>query len=628
MKPPLYSLIAFTFFVRNGGVQGNSNTSSILESYLLDQKARQEQHSQNSSSNLKSKLVSNSLYAFVEEKTKKKGKRPYPAPPKWESPSPFSAKKKKVDAEQAQPRSQLNALPKSSPLKKSILKPKKKPQLLNLGSITSEREEDQRKRTPRRLLSECVAFEGCEEGSDEGSEYVPSEDEVESDWQPDELEDVNEEGQSKSSTTKQKKKSSKTNKPKSECRIKRTKDDSNMKNYQKRLSVFKKELLEEKLRKIEEGEIYEEDIEYEELGVGCRIPQMVWQKLYRYQKTGVKWMWELHSKGCGGILGDEMGLGKTVQVIAFLTGLKCWGDNKSWRRGRGLGPVLIVCPATLLHQWLKHFHDWWAPFRVAVLHSSGGYEGDLDTLVYNINKDCGVIITSYTGMRDNIESLLHYSWHYVVLDEGHKIRNPDAQITLAVKRFNTPHRLILSGSPIQNSLKELWSLFDFVFPGKLGTLPVFLQQFSVPITQAGYANANRVEVETGYKCALLLRDTINPYLLRRMKADVKSHLTLPDKSEQVLFCGLTDEQRSVYKNYIDGDQVSSIMHGRMKVFVGLINLRKICNHPDLYTGGTKLYRGETVEDLPIQSTYGWWEKSGKMQVSFEAVVCLYCYGNK
>lgn len=102
-----------------------------------------------------------------------------------------------------------------------------------------------------------------------------------------------------------------------------------------------------------------------------------------------------------------------------------------------------------------------------------------------------------------------------------------------MKQFRTCHRLILSGSPLQNNLKELWSLFDFVFPGKLGTLPDFMEHFSVPITIGGYANASQVQVATAYKCACVLRDTINPYLLRRMKSDVGEALALPRKSEQV-----------------------------------------------------------------------------------------------
>lgn len=131
-----------------------------------------------------------------------------------------------------------------------------------------------------------------------------------------------------------------------------------------------------------------------------------------------------------------------------------------------------------------------------------------------------------------------------------QIRNPDAEITLAAKQLRTPHRIILSGSPIQNNLQELWSLFDFIFPGRLGTLPVFMTQFSVPMTQGSYANATEIQVETAYKCACMLRDTINPYLLRRSKSEVQTQIKLPPRHEQVLFCKLTTDQRHLYKTFL------------------------------------------------------------------------------
>ena len=234
--------------------------------------------------------------------------------------------------------------------------------------------------------------------------------------------------------------------------------------------------------------------EYEELEGGLQVPRAVWARLYNYQKVGVQWMFELHQQRCGGILGDEMGLGKTIQVITFLSALsfsqKVW-PGCPWR---GLGPTLLVCPTTLLHQWVQEFHLWWPPLRVAVLHSSGSHSGSKAQLVRNINSSGGVLVLSYQAVTSLIDLISSLSWHYVILDEGHKIRNPDAKVTLAVKQVATPHRLILSGSPLQNNLKELWSLFDFVYPGKLGTLPVFLQQFSGPITVGGYANASTVQV--------------------------------------------------------------------------------------------------------------------------------------
>lgn len=237
-----------------------------------------------------------------------------------------------------------------------------------------------------------------------------------------------------------------------------------------------------------------------------------------------------------------------------------------------------------------------------------------------------MLVTSYSGMRQHQDNLLAQRFDYVILDEGHKIRNPDAEITLACKQFRTSHRFILSGSPMQNNLRELWSLFDFVFPGKLGTLPVFMTEFSVPITMGGYSNATKIQVETAYKCACVLRDTINPYLLRRLKKDVKMSLDLPTKNEQVLFCRLTEEQCELYQQYLDSKEVQAILAGNYKVFPGLIMLRKICNHPDLTSEAGSLLKAkedqlkaeqiqeDEAQESDLEEGYGGWRRSGKMIV--------------
>ncbi|KAJ3343494.1 hypothetical protein HDU93_008153 [Gonapodya sp. JEL0774] len=370
------------------------------------------------------------------------------------------------------------------------------------------------------------------------------------------------------------------------------------------------------------------------------VPGDVWRKLLDYQKTGVRWLWELRRREVGGLVGDEMGLGKTIQIIAHLSSL---------HRSRLLdGPVLVLCPATVLRQWVQEFHKWWPPMRVAVLHasgsvmegSSGGREGGLGeddffseeesdkansngrrraakkgfakgrgivngkvaALVERIRDRGHVLVTTYTSAQIHRDVLLPIEWTCAVLDEGHKIRNPDADITLVCKQLRTPHRLILSGTPIQNNLTELWSLFDFVFPGRLGTLPVFQSQFSVPIRLGGYANASNMEVQTAYRCATVLRDLIAPYMLRRMKADVAHQL--PGKSEQVLFCRLTEEQRDAYKKFLGSKEVEAIFGGRKHVLYGIDYLRKICNHPDL------IDRKEKSGD----SLFGDSRKSGKMKV--------------
>lgn len=403
---------------------------------------------------------------------------------------------------------------------------------------------------------------------------------------------------------------------------KKIKDDGNEICFRKRLKRYHDELLKEKQAKGCQGEEIDDfDIVDEENDF--KVPHKIWSQLYPYQQACVKWLWQLHQACVGGIIGDEMGLGKTIQVIAFLAGLKCSKVDNFRETFKTLGPTIIICPATVMHQWVAEIHKWFPPLRVAILHSSGSYSGSKNTLIRLINKAKGILITTYSCINDYQDYLIPLDWHYVILDEGHKIRNPDAQVTLAVKRFRTPHRIILSGSPIQNNLRELWSLFDFIYPGKLGTLPVFNEQFSIPITQGGYSNASDVQVKIAFRCATVLRDTIKPYLLRRMKEDVKEIINLPGKNEQVLFCRLTDEQRKLYQSYLDTPEIKEIIKGSNQMFVGLINLRKICNHPDLFIGAKTLTNCKSSNLAALYSTkdgedesesFGFYKKSGKMHV--------------
>lgn len=414
----------------------------------------------------------------------------------------------------------------------------------------------------------------------------------------------------------------------SECRT-QTCDDGIFNNYTKRLRIWeqKRTSLRQSIPDDNEEEWKRPHPTIPDAVIdghnNFRIPGDIWSSLFNYQKTAVRWLWELYSQRVGGIIGDEMGLGKTVQVAAFLAGLHYSGKLKY--------PVLIVCPATVLNQWVSELHQWWPPLRVAILHSIGSglhsqqessvkYEPDEEELensdsngrtdpsrarllVSDMFRTGHVIITTYAGIKTYQGLLLNRrKWGYCCLDEGHKIRNPNAEISLACKRIKTPYRLILSGTPIQNNLTELWSLFDFVYPGKLGTLPVFQQEFSVPINVGGYANATNVQVQTAYKCAVVLRDLISPYLLRRMKSDVAKDL--PKKTEKVLFCKLTSEQRAVYNSFLKSKELQSILSGKRQVLYGIDILRKICNHPDLLTG----------ESVPKKRNYGDPSKSGKMEV--------------
>ncbi|KAK5997472.1 DNA repair protein rhp26 [Cladobotryum mycophilum] len=324
-----------------------------------------------------------------------------------------------------------------------------------------------------------------------------------------------------------------------------------------------------------------------------KLPGDIHPSLFGYQKTGVQWLAELYKQNVGGIVGDEMGLGKTVQLIAFIAALHY---SKKLKK-----PVIVVAPATLLRQWVSEFHRWWPPLRVSILHSSGSgmlnpqHEDEYDVerfrpmasksekaarrIVKGVAQKGHVLVTTYTGLQTYAEELLPVEWDYAVLDEGHKIRNPNAEITVTCKELNTPNRVILSGTPVQNNLTELWSLFDFIYPMRLGTLVNFRTQFEIPIRQGGYANASNLQVMTAEKCAEALKETIGEYLLQRLKVDVAADL--PEKTEQVLFCKLTDGQRKAYETFITSDEVSAIINKRRHSLYGIDILRKICNHPDL-----------------------------------------------
>jgi len=225
-------------------------------------------------------------------------------------------------------------------------------------------------------------------------------------------------------------------------------------------------------------------------------------------------------------------------------------------------------------------------------------------IVDRVIRDGHVLVTTYSGLQTYADLLIPMDWEYAVLDEGHKIRNPNTAITIYCKELRTANRVILSGTPMQNNLTELWSLFDFVFPMRLGTLVNFRQQFEYPIKQGGYANASNLQVETAMKCAETLKETISAYLLQRFKVDVAADL--PKKTERVLFCKLTKLQREAYENFLASEEMRSILNGKRQALYGVDILRKICNHPDLV-------EHRTLSIKPGYN-YGSGAKSGKMQV--------------
>ncbi|KAI0145791.1 SNF2 family N-terminal domain-containing protein [Hypoxylon sp. NC0597] len=358
---------------------------------------------------------------------------------------------------------------------------------------------------------------------------------------------------------------------------------------------------------------------------GLKLPGDIYPALFDYQKTGVRWLSELYYQKVGGIVGDEMGLGKTIQLISFIATL-----HHSKQLGK---PVIVVAPATVLKQWVNEFHRWWPPLRVSILHSSGSgmlnvrAEGRIEDedelydeadegkvnkaakkIVDRVVKHGHVLVTTYAGLQTYGPLLTPVEWGYAVLDEGHKIRNPNSAVTIYCKELRTPNRVILSGTPMQNNLMELWSLFDFIFPMRLGTLVDFRNQFEIPIRLGGYANANNLQIMTAQKCAEVLKDTISPFLLQRLKVDVAADL--PQKTERVLFCHLTRAQRDAYEFFLGSREMEAILNGTRNSLYGIDVLRKICNHPDLVNPSLKTKEGYN---------WGMTQKSGKMVV-LEAVL--------
>eukprot|EP01062_Namystynia_karyoxenos_P037630 TRINITY_DN2736_c0_g1_i2.p1 TRINITY_DN2736_c0_g1~~TRINITY_DN2736_c0_g1_i2.p1 ORF type:complete len:1478 (+),score=481.67 TRINITY_DN2736_c0_g1_i2:90-4436(+) len=354
-----------------------------------------------------------------------------------------------------------------------------------------------------------------------------------------------------------------------------------------------------------------------------RVPGSVWDSLFPYQQTCIKWLWEIHQQRHGGIIGDEMGLGKTVQVVAFIGALH---RSELLRR-----PALVVCPLTVLKQWVREFHKWAPRLRCVVLHSSGSFRGTTDRLLQSLDPSSSVCVTSYHAVRENTDAFRAYNFHYVILDEGHLIRNHASKATIAVKQLPTVHRLVLTGSPVQNRLTELWSLFDFIYPGKLGTLSQFQRNFETSINIGGFQGASREQVQAAYRSCLRLRNLTAPYMLRRLKRDVGAQL--PQKTEEVLFCRLTAPQVRSYVAYLQSDEMQQCLAARQAAILranqdrhdaanityrradgGSIEaelrspaalravqiLRRICNHPQLH--------GEPDEDVdPVES-------SGKLRV--------------
>lgn len=351
--------------------------------------------------------------------------------------------------------------------------------------------------------------------------------------------------------------------------------------YQRKVQMIEQEL-EVSLRLVVDGEDCkkvhmvkkEADLVVKEHGESfvfknVRIPLYLWDYLFSYQQEGVKWMIDLHMEGKGGILADEMGVGKTIQAVTFVTSLMLHNDIEC---------VLVLCPATVVSQWIHEFKRVSPRIRV--------YDPKTP-------KKQGISVMSYDGFK---VSRCDGAFDILILDEGHKIKNKDAQVTRAVKRIKSTSRFILTGTPIQNNLAELWSLFDFIIPGLLGTHVIFQEEFEEHIKQ-------KHDPEMAYKYSVMLRAIIEPYILRRMKSQI-SH-NLPGKTDNVIFVSLTEKQHSLYVKALESDKLRKALFDKKGLLGAIDHLRKICNHPFLIESKNwreKYLSGQDDLEEPVRDT--------------------------
>ncbi|MEJ1962167.1 MAG: DEAD/DEAH box helicase [Gammaproteobacteria bacterium] len=307
--------------------------------------------------------------------------------------------------------------------------------------------------------------------------------------------------------------------------------------------------------------------------------------LRQYQVTGVKWLTLLNRLGLGACLADDMGLGKTIQVVALLLqlrGQKVDTMSKSASRAGTVAgrpapaaPSLIVAPASLIGNWKAEMQRFAPSLSVFVAHSSEsavdlGNEDDLKATLAGVD----VAITTY-GVVTRSEALRRIRWRLVVLDEAQAIKNPGAQQTRAVKQLQADGRIALTGTPVENRLGDLWSLFDFLNPGLLGST-------------AAFTRATKRLAQDADQSYAPLRRLVQPYILRRLKSDKRVIADLPDKTEVRAFCSLTREQAALYeqcvKELANALTQSEGIKRRGLVLAHLMQLKQICNHPAQWQG--------------------------------------------
>ena len=277
-------------------------------------------------------------------------------------------------------------------------------------------------------------------------------------------------------------------------------------------------------------------------------------ELRPYQQTGLKWLWTNVSKGFGCCMADDMGLGKTIQVISLILKLK---EEEKLKK-----PVLVVCPTTLMGNWMKELQLFAPDLKATTYHG----------LDRQLNTNVDIILTTYAIMRIDIEELKKQQWGMIIVDEAQNIKNPDTAQTLAVKILKSDIKIAMTGTPVENRLTELWSIFDFINAGYLGSLKEFQKSYAIPIER--FKETSR---------ATKLKMSVSPFVLRRLKTDKHVISDLPEKMVLNDYCYLSKNQAVLYEKTLNEmmEKISGFtgINRRGNIFKLITALKQICNHP-------------------------------------------------
>ncbi|NWS31774.1 ER6L2 protein, partial [Polioptila caerulea] len=301
---------------------------------------------------------------------------------------------------------------------------------------------------------------------------------------------------------------------------------------------------------------------------GDFIPYTINRYLRDYQREGAQFLYRHYANKRGCILGDDMGLGKTIQVISFLAavlhkkGTREDIENnmpefllRTMKKGSDCNPkktFLIVAPLSVLYNW-KDELDTWGYFKVSVLHGSKK-DDDMNRIKQG---KCEVALTTYEILRLYLDEFNSIEWSAVIVDEAHRIKNPKAQITQTMKSLKCSVRIGLTGTILQNNMKELWCVMDWAVPGLLGSRVHFKKKFSDPVEHGQRHTATKRELATGRKAMVKLARKMSGWFLRRTKALISDQL--PKKEDRMVFCSLTEFQKAVYQAVLETDDVTLVL---------------------------------------------------------------------